>query len=327
MYDYFMEFEEKFYQMFILGTKGNHIKPLLNKGLGGVIFFSHDIQSLEDFKKLVFELKSYAKISPFLSIDQEGGRVERTEKIHNGKKYLSPKFAFQKGAEFLKEQSQQIAKELLEFGLNLNFAPCTDVNTNPNNPIIGERAFSNNPYDVIKGTKIVSEIYRKNGIIPCIKHFPGHGDANTDSHLELPKINLALENMEITHIKPFEELIKNNIEMIMVAHLHCSCFDEKVLPTSLSKNAIKYLRETLNFNGVIVSDDMCMKALDQFGKVEVLEKAILAGVNLFIYRDCTDKTLSSIEKLYQKVLKSPQLQENVEKSFKKILDLKNQFKL
>lgn len=326
MYDYFMNFEEKFYQLFILGTQGNGLKPLLKKGLGGIIFFSHDIVSINDFKNLINDLKSHAKIFPFLSIDQEGGKVERTENIHNGKKYLSAKFAFKKGLNFLKSQTNTISEELKTYGINLNFAPCIDVNTNPDNPIIGERAFSDSPDEVIVGAKLVTQVLHQHNIIPCIKHYPGHGNANVDSHLELPEINLSLKEMENIHIKPFKALIDENIEMVMVAHIHCTCFDNEKIPASLSKNAINYLRKKLNFKGVIISDDMCMNALNKFGEVEALEKAVLAGVNLFIYRNSNKKTVSIINSFYQKVLSSSQLQNKIEASFEKIQELKNQFK-
>ena len=154
-----MDLKTKLYQMFILGTEGGGYEKALANGLGGIIFFTKDIQSSDEFRKLISDIKSKALIPLFLSIDQEGGRVERTENIHNGKKYLSAKFAFEKGEDFLRAQTCEIAQELKSYGINLNFAPCIDVNTNPDNPIIGERAFSNNPDDVIKGEKIVSETH------------------------------------------------------------------------------------------------------------------------------------------------------------------------
>ena len=321
-----MDLKTKLYQMFILGTEGDGYIQALEKGLGGMIFFTKDIQSKDQFKNLVSDIKSKALIPPFLSIDQEGGRVERTENIHNGKKYLSAKYAYEKGEDFLRNQTKEIAQELKSYGLNLNFAPCIDVNTNPDNPIIGERAFSNAPDEVIKCEKIVSQTYRENGIIPCAKHFPGHGDANADSHLTLPEINLPLEEMEKTHIKPFASCAKT-IEMIMVAHLHCTCFEKDVVPTSLSKNAISYLRNKLGFEGVIISDDMIMKGATKFGFVNACEMGIRAGLNMFIYRNSTPETINIIETIAQKALTDKELQEKIEYSFEKINNLKSKFEL
>ena len=320
---YSMEIIRKLYQMFILGCQGNNLRSALNKGLGGVIFFKDDIISSEDFKRLTAQLACQSEIVPFLSIDQEGGRVERTENIWGGKRYLSQKFAYEKGEQFLKVQTQMIADELKDYGINLNFAPCCDTNTNPKNPIIGERAFSDNPDEVIKGAEIVLGIYEENGIIPCIKHYPGHGDADCDSHLTLPTINLSLEEMEKTHIKPFKHLVKRGVDMVMVAHLHCTCFNQDVLPTSLSKNAIDYLR--LDYDGVICSDDMVMQALDDFDNP--CERAIRAGVNLFLYRYSDDKTIKIIEDIAKKAEYDKTLQECIEVSYEKIIKLKQKYGL
>lgn len=316
-----MELKEKLYQMFILGTNGSGYREALKNNLGGMIFFTKDIQSAEQFKELIGDIKSISKTCPFLSIDQEGGRVERTENIHNGKKYLSAKYAYEKGENFLRNQTKQIALELKSYGINLNFSPCIDVNTNPNNPIIGERAFCDNAEDVIKGEKIVSETYRQNGIMPCVKHFPGHGDANADSHLTLPKIDLTLEEMERTHIKPFAACAKD-IEMVMVAHLHCTCFEKEAIPTSLSKNAISYLHNKLGFNGIAVSDDMIMKGVADFGPIEACEMGIRAGLNMFIYRDSKPETINIIESIALKAQHDEELKIKIEKSFEKIIQLK-----
>ena len=315
----------KLYQMFILGLKGGLYKKALSEGLGGIIFFSDDILSAPQFRELIKEINEHSLIPPFLSIDQEGGRVERTQNIHNGKKYLSAKYAFEKGEKFLKNQTLEIAGELKDYGINLNFAPCIDVNTNPDNPIIGERAFSSNVKDVISGEKIVSETYRQNGIIPCVKHFPGHGDSKTDSHLSLPVIDLTMEEMEQTHIKPFVFAVQNGIEMIMVAHLHCTCFEKDSIPTSLSKNAISYLRDKLGYDGVLVSDDMIMKGVADFGKVEACMMGIKAGLDMFIYRNSDEETIDTIEQIYKIALKDKELQKNIEESYRRIQLLKEKY--
>lgn len=318
-----MDIKQKLYGMFILGLEGGGYKKALENGLGGVIFFTKDIISAEQFKNLCREIKSYALIPPFLSVDQEGGRVERTENIHNGKKYLSAKFAFEKGLDFLKEQTTQIAKELKSYGINMNFAPCIDVNTCSDNPIIGERAFSGKTEDVILCGNLTAQIYRENGIIPCAKHFPGHGNADKDSHLTLPKIDIPLEEMEKTHIKPFASAIENGIEMIMAAHLFCTCFGKEQIPVSLNKNALNYLRNNLGFNGVIISDDMVMRGVAGFGAAEACETGIRAGLNMFIYRDSLPQTINIIEEIAQKARYDKELFHNIETSYERIQKLKS----
>ena len=284
--------EKLIYKKFILGT-GAYLDKALAKGLGGVIFFTRDIHSKEQFQALINDIKQKAVYKLFLSIDQEGGRVERTENIHA--RYLSPRFAYERGEDFLRNQAKKIAQELKDYGINLNFAPCADVNTNPKNPIIGERAFSSITYDVVNAVKIVSETYRQNGIIPCLKHFPGHGDASMDSHLTLPIIDLPMSTMENIHIKPFKENL--DAEMIMAAHLHCTCFDKEPIPASLSKNVIGYLRNVLKYDGIIITDDMVMKGVQNFGSVQACKMAINAGVDMFIFRDADENAVNTIEQL------------------------------
>ena len=311
--------EKLVYQMFILGT-GEYLEKALKKGLGGVIFFTRDIQSKEQFKELILNVKNNSLIPPFLSIDQEGGRVERTENIHP--RYLSPRYAYENGLDFLEKQTEKIAQELKEYGINLNFAPCIDVNTNPQNPIIGERAFSDNPNDVIKASDVVIKTYQKYGIIPCVKHFPGHGDADKDSHLTLPQIDLSMEEMERIHIKPFKHAVENNIEMVMAAHLHCTCFDKEVLPASLSKNAIGYLRNKLNYSGVIISDDMVMKGVQQFGSVEACIMGLKAGLDMFIFRDADKNAFDTINKIVKIAENDDELKKLIKLSNKRIETLK-----
>ena len=320
MYDYFME--KLVYQMFILGS-GECLDRALEKGLGGVIFFTPDIESEKQFKDLIRNIKKKAAVPPFLSIDQEGGRVERTENICPRR--LSARYAYEKGEDFLISQTKEIASELKDYGINLNFAPVADVNTNPKNPIIGERAFSSNADKVINGVDIVSKIYRQNGIIPCVKHFPGHGDADSDSHKTLPKIDLPLEEMEKIHIKPFKYAVENNIEMVMAAHLHCTCFDKETVPASLSKNAIGYLRNTLKYDGVVISDDMVMKGVQAYGSFEAVKMGIDAGLDMFIFRSADKNAFDTIEKLVKAAQKDKSLAEKIMNSNKRIKNLKEKY--
>ena len=128
--------------------------------------------------------------------------------------------------------------------------------------------------------------------------------------------------MEKTHIKPFKACAKN-IEMVMVAHLHCTCFEKDVIPTSLSKKTISYLREKLGFEGVTISDDMIMKGVAKFGNVEACEMGIRAGLNMFIYRNSTPQTINIIETIAKKAETDDELRQNIEKSYEKIRHLKS----
>lgn len=335
MYDYLMNFEhltlkQKINQLFIAGFEGDNPKncelfqELLKDGIGGVIFFTQNIKSKEQFKGIIDSINENALIRPFMSIDQEGGRVERTENIHNGKKYLSAKYAAEKGIDFLENQTDEMAKELRGYGINMNFAPVLDVNTNENNPIIGERAYSNNPDEVIKFSTPVIDTYVKNSIIPVGKHFPGHGDASIDSHLNLPTIDLSLEELEKNHIEPFKQVILNKIPAIMVAHVHYPCFDEEEVPASMSKRVIDdYLIKKLGFDGVIISDDMVMGAVQGFSPVEACIRALNAGITMFIFRN-TDNNVIEIINALEKAVLEKRIDENlIDSNLEKIFKLKN----
>lgn len=306
-----LNLKQKIARMFILGFEGEdynvnpYFKELLENNLGGVIFFTQNIISENQFITLINSLKSEAKSPIFLSIDQEGGRVERTENIHNGKKYLSAKYAYEKGEKFLKNQTKEIICELKNFGINMNFAPVLDVNTNENNPIIGERAFSNNPFDVIKGFKTVFEEYEKNSIITVGKHFPGHGAADKDSHKTLPKIDLPYKELKEIHIKPFTEAINEGIPAIMAAHVLYPALENNInTPASLSKMIITdLLRNKLNFKGIIMTDDMEMNGVKGFSRLDACIKAINAGINMFIFRNTTKEIFELINQLSESVQK------------------------
>ncbi len=319
---------QKIAQMFITGFTGDYenngaFKTLLHNALGGVIFFTYNIESANGFKNLIEKLKSEAKIPLFLSIDQEGGRVERTENIHSGKKYLSAKYAYEKGLDYLKEQTSQIAHELNSYGINMNFAPVLDVNTNKKNPIIGERAFSDKTNEVIEAAAVVLNEYKKKNIIAVGKHFPGHGAADSDSHKTLPVIDLSLDELEQIHIKPFKEAIIRGIPAIMAAHVFYGALENNNIPASVSKKIINdLLIEKLNFKGLIITDDMEMNGIKGFSKLEACTAAINAGVSMFIFRDTSTEILKLIEDIENAVKQGIIDEEKINTALNKIYKLK-----
>lgn len=330
-----MNLREKINQLFILGYEGSDFKTnknfveLLRNGLGGVIFFTQNILTENQFKAQVNEIKNLAKIPLFLSIDEEGGRVERFENINShykgGKKYLSAKYIAERGEKALISQTQNIAEELKYFGLNMNFAPVLDVNSNPKNPIIGERAYSDNPEDVAKYALLVNEIYTKNNIITVGKHFPGHGDTNKDSHIEMPKVNIDFETFEKIHIYPFKKAIEQEIPALMIAHVYYKCFEKEKIPASLSKNVLDYLRNNLKYEGLIITDDMEMGGVSNISKIEALKTMLKNGINCFIYRTCTQEITDLLKELEKEAKRDFLLQEAIEKSYSKNLSLKKRF--
>lgn len=325
-----MDLNQKIAQMFITGYQGFDFEAcpefvsLLKRGLGGVIFFTQNIKDKEQFKSEIEEMKHLAPYPLFFSIDQEGGRVERTQNLYGGAKYLSAGFAREKGEEFLRKQTSEMLRELESFGINMNFAPVLDVNTEIKNPIIGERAYSGKTEEVINAAKTVLNEYKKHKIIPVGKHFPGHGAAKKDSHLTLPEIDVTLTDLKETHIRPFKEAIERGLEAVMVAHVHYPSIDQDNIPASLSKNAIqKLLREELGFNGVVISDDMVMGGVNGYSPFEACKRGIEAGINMFIYRN-TDKQILDLISQIETAVKAGEIGEKlIDDSVKRINCLKS----
>lgn len=323
--------KQKILQMFIVGFNGqNYIfnrnfTELLKQGLGGVIFFTHNISNEKQFRELISNLSKDAPVPMFFSIDQEGGRVERTEKIHNGKKYLSAKQAFEMGISYLQNQTKEIALELKSYGINMNFAPVLDVNTTEENPIIGERAFSNNVEEVTNASKVVIREYEKYGIISVGKHFPGHGAATADSHKTLPVINLPKDEIENIHIRPFKEAINIGLNAIMAAHVLYPQLDSEN-PASVSKKIINdILINDIGFDGLIITDDMEMNGIKGLSKIDACIKAINAGISMFIFRDTTKETLELITDIENAINKGLISEDKINATVNKIFNIKEKY--
>ena len=333
-----LSLKEKIAQMFILGFSGNelndnneNIQNAIRAGLGGVIFFADNLESREQFKKLTDKLREIAEIPLFMSIDQEGGLVERTIKLDQKIEYLTPMALCATGSmENVKIHTQIMADELKSFGINLVFAPVLDVNTNKNNPVIGIRAFSNDPNTVISYSETVYKTYEENNIIATGKHFPGHGEAFVDSHLNLPEIDINMDELEKIHIKPFEFAVNNALYAIMIAHVSYKAFnmDDKI-PASLSYEVItSYLKNKLGFKGLIISDDMVMGGITKhYDRLDACIKAINAGIDILIFRESDDLTVKLIDQLAISAKNGVISETRINESAEKILNFKKRYKI
>ena len=329
MYDYFMENDlyKKLLQLFILGYEGEtppfQLIDLIKNGLGGVIFFAENLKSRKNFTNTIQNFKNIAKTPLFLSIDQEGGLVERTIFLDKKIEYITPKALSRLGEKDIKTHYEILAKDLTSMGFNLNFAPVIDVNSNPKNPIIGVRSFGNTPDIVTQNAKIVINTFRENGIISCAKHYPGHGDTSTDSHKVMPCVDMSFDDFYKTHLCCFKEAIENNVDTIMVSHIHFPFFDKIPKPSSLSKNAITYLKNELNFKGIIFSDDMVMGGISRnYGLKESIILALKAGIDMLIFKNITDELIRVIIDISQ--TNDKELQNSIIKAYEKILKFKKE---
>jgi beta-N-acetylhexosaminidase len=220
----------------------------------------------------------------WVSVDQEGGRVQRFKKpfsILPSAEIVgatgSPKLAY--------ELAEIMARELKAVGVNINFAPVADINTNPKNPVIGPRAFGSKEEEVSKMVTAIVRGHLTQGVLPCVKHFPGHGDTHLDTHYALPKIDTDLETLRSREMLPFAKAFKSKCSMVMTAHILNPHLDPAVPGTLSQKTVQGLLRDELKFKGIIFSDDMEMKAIaDHYGIEDAPVMAIQAGCDQVIYR-------------------------------------------
>ncbi|CAM3391121.1 beta-N-acetylhexosaminidase [Paenibacillus lupini] len=287
-----MSLSEKIGQMVLVGMDGTEVQPEISslikeRQVGGIILYSNNIVSASQTNKLVNELKQInhdagGKLPLLLSTDQEGGRVSRLPKeitpFPASKTVGSTKdtkYAYQVGA--------ALGEAMNAVGLNTDFAPVLDVNTNANNPVIGDRAFGTT-------VKVVSSMgvnemlgIMSQGVIPAVKHFPGHGDTSVDSHFGLPVVNHDLQRLRSIEFVPFGSAIKEGAPIVMVGHILMSKLDPNT-PASMSRTVIQnYLRGELKFDGVVITDDMTMGAVEKFKAIGPASvQAVLAGSDIVL---------------------------------------------
>ncbi len=232
---------------------------------------------LEGYRKLIAQFRDILPKELIISIDHEGGRVIRPPAPITKFPYAIH------WSQSVNEVAQAMAIELKSLAINVNFAPVADIHSNANNPVINERAFGTTPSKVSKATIEFVRTMRVNGIASCAKHFPGHGDTETDSHFGVPMLDLSLEELRKRELIPFQALINEGIEMIMTAHILLPKIDPENTAT-LSKTILHdLLREEMGFKGVVIADALGMAAISKnISEQESLVKAIKAGLDIFL---------------------------------------------
>lgn len=328
-----MKLSHKVGQLMMAGFEGTtpskEIRDLIKKKyIGGVILFSRNIESPKQCLKLTQSLQKLAPDAPLLiAVDQEGGRVTRLPKQFT--RFPSARTVGRcDSVPHTYRVGEAMAKELLAVGINMNFAPVLDVDTNPKNPVIGDRSFGTSPTLVSKhGLSMIAAMLDYK-VIPCGKHFPGHGDTELDSHEALPRVQHAIIRLTDLELRPFVHAIENRLPCVMTAHICCNAFDDS-LPASLSKNVItELLRKTLHYDGVVITDDLEMKGItNSFSVAEAAVRAIKVGSDLVLVCHSPGKQMVALEALTSAVEKGEISEERLEVSLNRILSLKEQFLL
>jgi beta-N-acetylhexosaminidase len=265
---------------------------------GGVIFFERNADTPSEMRRLARHINEMLEIPAFISIDHEGGRVQR---LKNGFTIIPPARELGKGgAQKVTLAAMDAAAELRGAGINTNFAPICDVPTHAGDTVIGDRAYSTDP---MKASLLAAEYIRgaQPSILACAKHFPGHGSVGVDSHTGLPVFEGTREDLE-PHLAPFRAAIAAGVGSMMVAHMSVPCLDESGTPATLSEKIVTgLLREELGYRGLIFTDDLEMHALDQTKIGENAVRAIAAGCDNVLVCHTPEKAVEAREALEKAV--------------------------
>jgi len=347
MKDY-VALREKIGQMLLLGFDGLDLhddhpmaKSIINNQVGGVILFDYDIKTKkfekniknpEQLKKLTQQLQHYANNSLLIAVDYEGGAVNRLKSEYGFPETKSAASVAKLSLLEMKEYAERMAKTLVDAGINLNFAPILDVNLNHENPILGklDRCFSDDPKKIIQCAEVFYQAFAAHNIISTYKHFPGHGSSVGDSHLSGVDVSDTWQEIELL---PYQNLLKKSEKiMVMTAHIIQRELDQAGYPASLSHAMIQsLLREKINFAGVVITDDLQMKAVsDHYNLADASRLAINAGADILLFcNQFTDTNIlpeQIIELIYQDVIAGNISADRIEQSYQRISELKKNSK-
>jgi beta-N-acetylhexosaminidase len=266
-------------QLLIAGFDGHQIPAELQSlarefGLGGVILFARNIAEPEQVAEIAFDVSRMGQeLPPWVSVDQEGGRVARLKAPFTEWPPMAT-LGRSRDVKLAERFARALAAELKAVGITLDYAPVLDIHTNPKNPVIGDRALAEKAEEVARLGSAIVRALQAEGIAACGKHFPGHGDTSTDSHFELPLVEHPPDRIRRVEFVPFKAAIEAGVATIMTAHVLVPALDEE-RPASLSRAIITgLLRHELQYPGVILSDDLEMKAIA--AGYQVPEAAVMA---------------------------------------------------
>ena len=295
-----LSLEEKIAQSFMVAVTPNkgesHLQEIdsiiTTHKIGGVIMFQGDRQNTT---AAISRLQSKSEIPLLVGMDAEWGSSMR---LWKEKKYpFQLTMGVADDVESTEIIAKAIGKELRDLGIHMNFSPVVDVNSNPNNPVIGFRSFGESASLVAKHSRAMILGMESYNVLTCMKHFPGHGDTDVDSHKDLPTINKTKKELRLIDWAPYRMGRLSGASAVMMAHLNVPALDSSGTPTSLSRTVINdVLRGELKFSGLIISDALNMKAVsDRYGKVEVVKKAYLAGNDILLYPESIGKAIAAIK--------------------------------
>ncbi|MEW6435366.1 MAG: beta-N-acetylhexosaminidase [Myxococcota bacterium] len=293
-------------RLFVVGFPGTvpdrDVKALIDDGVGGVILFKRNVESPEQVAALVKSLKAHAGRPLLAAIDQEGGRVARLR----GAPFTTLPPMREVGrpgdAALAERVGRLLAFEVRALGFDQDYAPVLDVDTNPANPVIGDRSLSRDADEVARLGVALARGLEAGGVASCGKHFPGHGDTSKDSHLDLPSLPHGLDRLRRVELKPFAAYARAGLASLMTAHVVFEALDPQV-PATMSRPVLTgLLRDELGFTGVVVSDDLEMKAIaDHFSVARAAVAGLEAGADQFLVCHHADVQRGAIDAVVEAV--------------------------
>lgn len=306
-----MSLDEKIGQLFIVGFDGNtslsekDISLIKDFKVGGLIFFRRNITTANQTVDLINKIKiinsENGNVPLFLSLDQEGGLVTRLpEEII--KFHKASVIGEKNDEEYAYDIAKLMGSIIYSIGFNMNFAPVLDIYTNPNNEVIGSRAFSSDKEIVSKLGVVTIKGFKDSNIIAVGKHYPGHGDTSEDSHYELPILEHDYGRVRNIELYPFEQAINNGLDAVLVSHLLYEKIDSENIATLSKIFLYEILRKELGFRGIVITDDMIMKGLTDTESIsEASLKALKAGVDILLIGSGYENISNSIQRIKQAV--------------------------
>ncbi len=250
--------------------------------LGGVILFARNVEAPLQVAEVAYEVKQLSEVPPWVSVDQEGGRVQRLRAPFTEWPPLAS-LGRRRDPELAARFGRALARELRVVGITLDYAPVLDVHTNAANPVIGDRALSEDPAEVARLGAVLIGALQAEGVAACGKHFPGHGDTSRDSHLELPVVEHDPDRLQEVELRPFRAALEAGVTAIMTAHVRYPALDQAA-PATLSPAVVTdLLRDEMGYDGLVVTDDLAMGAIAQHrAPTRAAVEAVRAGCDLLL---------------------------------------------
>lgn len=294
-------------------------QALENYPVGGIVYFAKNLESQDQVKEMIDNSQKYSSIGLFVATDEEGGVVNRLMDTV-GTTYIGSMYYYKDdGDETAYENAYTIANDMSALGFNLDFAPVADVWSNPDNTVIGERAYSD---DYAKAAELVGNAvkgFNDGGVMCTLKHFPGHGDTAEDSHYSSAYVHRTKEEIMADEMQPFRSGIEAGAEFVMVGHLIVPDIDE--VPATLSyKIATGILRDELKFEGVAITDSFEMESIaDNYSVDDAVVMSVKAGMDMILQPKDMASAVNSIE---QAVADGELSEDRIDESVRRILTLK-----